>query len=554
MEKSSRAWNLEGNNLIFYNNVKKLASDVAAGTQSDTYRIIPGKDLISKTTYTASELGLDAVAVRSGNDLALTENAKKKITALFAPENWNDVMTAALLDMPYELYWYNRFNTGKCIYKTKWKATFTATSITINMSPSETNVEIWLPLIEDYGVKEGIGYYIYKADTEKTGAAAAAANEARTIVSRHASESDYDKLKSYLEEVCNLTDYDEDAANSSENLEAYQVYNSPWQLINVFDGDPNTKVVCAGYGKAYKFLCDISLFNSNWIECQTIYGEISRVMNGGTYNSGAHLWCTVRMNNGLNYIVDPTWYDGTSGYYTFLQGGSNGSNYCDVETYRKDRPSLYGTFRYAYNSTMTKTFSASELQIADNDYDPQADPQNDEPISISSARINNISSVTYTGSTVRPKGLLVQDDGHSLKEGVDYIISGGGVNVGRAVCTITGCGQYTGTRTVSFNIIPKGTSLSSLKRGSKRFTARWKKQTSKMKSKTITGYQIQYSTDSQFRSGNKTVTVKGAKKKSRTVKKLGKKRRYYVRIRTYLTVGSQTFYSSWSKTKSVKTK
>lgn len=554
MEKSSRAWNLEGKNLIFYNNVKQLASDVAAGTQSDTCRTIQGKDLISKNTFTASELGLDTLAVMSDNGLVLTEDAKEIIKVMFAPESWSDVMTAALLDMPYELYWYNRFNTQKCMYVIKWKATYTTKSITISMLPADTYVEIWLPLIEDYGIEDGSNYFIYKADTDKTGAAAAAAKEARAIVSRHASESDYDKLKSYLEEVCNLTDYDNDAASSSEDLEAYQVYNSPWQIINVFDGDPGTKVVCAGYGKAYKFLCDISSFSSNWIECQTIYGEISRVINGNTYDQGAHLWCTVRMNSGLNYIVDPTWYDGDAGYYTFLQGGSSDSNYCDVDTYRKDRPYSQSTFRYAYNSTMRKIFSASELQIADNDYDPQVDIHNDAPISISPARITNIGNVTYTGSTVRPKDMLVQVDGHTLKEGADYTVDGGGTNVGKATCTITGCGQYTGSVAVSFNVIPKGTSLSSLKRGSKRFTVRWKKQTAKMKSRAITGYQIQYSTDSQFRSGNKTVTVKGAKKKSRTVKKLGKKKRYYVRVRTYLTVGSQTFYSNWSSAKSVKTK
>lgn len=51
-----------------------------------------------------------------------------------------------------------------------------------------------------------------------------------------------------------------------------------------------------------------------------------------------------------------------------------------------------------------------------------------------------------------------------------------------------------------------------------------------------------------------TVTVKGYKKTSKTIKKLKAKKKYYVHVRTYKKVGTVKYYSSWSKTKSVKTK
>ena len=69
-----------------------------------------------------------------------------------------------------------------------------------------------------------------------------------------------------------------------------------------------------------------------------------------------------------------------------------------------------------------------------------------------------------------------------------------------------------------------------------------------------TGYQIQYSTSASFKSGNKTVTVKGASAVSKKIVKLGAGKTYYVRIRTYRTVGEKNYYSAWSAKKSVKTK
>ena len=77
----------------------------------------------------------------------------------------------------------------------------------------------------------------------------------------------------------------------------------------------------------------------------------------------------------------------------------------------------------------------------------------------------------------------------------------------------------------------------------------WKKQATQ-----TTGYQLQYSTDKNFKKGNKTVTVKGAKTTSKTISKLTKGKKYYVRVRTYKTVNKTNFYSGWSKSSSVTVK
>ena len=93
------------------------------------------------------------------------------------------------------------------------------------------------------------------------------------------------------------------------------------------------------------------------------------------------------------------------------------------------------------------------------------------------------------------------------------------------------------------------TAITKLTTGKRSFTATWKKQT-----KNTTGYQIQYSTNKNFKKGNKTVTVKSNKTVKKTVKNLKAKKTYYVRIRAYKTVNGKKYYSAWSKAKSVKTK
>ena len=107
---------------------------------------------------------------------------------------------------------------------------------------------------------------------------------------------------------------------------------------------------------------------------------------------------------------------------------------------------------------------------------------------------------------------------------------------------------------MTFKINPKGTSLKILTKASKAATIKWKKQASKMSTSRITGYQIQLATNSKFTKNKKTVTVKGYSKTSKKVTKLKGGKKYYVKIRTYKTVGGIKYYSPWSKVKTVTTK
>ena len=172
------------------------------------------------------------------------------------------------------------------------------------------------------------------------------------------------------------------------------------------------------------------------------------------------------------------------------------------------------------------------------------------PASIAKASVSGIKTKTYTGRALSQKPVLKLGK-KTLAEGTDYTVSyQNNKAVGKAVMVMKGKGNHTGAVRKTFIILPKKTSLQKLTAGTETFKATW----TKLKPAAASGYQIQYSLKKNFKSGKKTVTIKGYKNNTRIIKKLKVKKRYYVRIRTYKKVGKVTYYSGWSKTQSVRTK
>ena len=96
-------------------------------------------------------------------------------------------------------------------------------------------------------------------------------------------------------------------------------------------------------------------------------------------------------------------------------------------------------------------------------------------------------------------------------------------------------------KTTAFASAIATTAITSLKTKNKTITVKWKKKTG------ITGYQIQYSTNSKFKKNNKKIKIKNSKTVSKKITGLNPTQKYYVRIRTYK--GKK--YSSWSKKKCI---
>lgn len=161
-------------------------------------------------------------------------------------------------------------------------------------------------------------------------------------------------------------------------------------------------------------------------------------------------------------------------------------------------------------------------------------------------------SITYTGKALKPAVTVTDTKGKKIAASSYTVKYSNNKKIGTATITVTFKGNYAsyGSKKTTFKIVPKNTSVKKLTKGKKQIKVTWGAQ----KTQT-TGYQIQYATSKKFTSKTtKTITIKKNKTTSTTIKKLKAKKTYYVRIRTYKTVGKTKYVSAWSKVKTVKTK
>lgn len=154
---------------------------------------------------------------------------------------------------------------------------------------------------------------------------------------------------------------------------------------------------------------------------------------------------------------------------------------------------------------------------------------------------------TYTGKVRKPVPSLSYN-GQPLTVGEDFSCAyKNNRTMGTATVTVTGMGNFTGSRRFAFKILPRATAISKLTAGKGKVTVSWKKISG------VTGYQVAYSLKSDFSSQVKK-NVKGANKKSLTLKGLKSNKIYYFRIRTYRIVNGKYYCSPWSRAKKTRVK
>ena len=245
-------------------------------------------------------------------------------------DSWNQVVHALLVDLPYDFYWFDKTTSyGISGYYNAPKFSF--------------------PVAKAYAVSG-----TYTADTRKTSAASNAAANAKAIVDKYSGASDYSKLCGYFSTICDLVEYDHDAVDNNRD------YGDPWQIIYAFDGDPTTNIVCEGYSKAFKYLCDLSTFKNSSIDSALVTG-----MAGGR-----HMWNIVSIDD-VSYFVDVTNCDkGAPGYndsygypdYLFLKGVRN-PNATGFTAVGRNL-----TLKYTYDQETTEMYSSKFLTVSAKDY------------------------------------------------------------------------------------------------------------------------------------------------------------------------------------------
>ncbi|MCM1285090.1 MAG: PepSY domain-containing protein [Acetobacter sp.] len=152
----------------------------------------------------------------------------------------------------------------------------------------------------------------------------------------------------------------------------------------------------------------------------------------------------------------------------------------------------------------------------------------------------------YNGKAKKPSVTIKTDDGRSNISSSYYKVTyKNNTKPGKATATIKfNDKKYHGTFKKNFTIKPKKSSLTSIKKNGTNLTVKWKKDNN------VTGYQVQYSTNSNF-SSSKKVTVSKKSTTSKTIKGLKSNKKYYVRVRAYKTVNGKKFYGPYSAKKSI---
>ena len=328
---------LDSKSKSLYGALKEEILDVTNGSQSTTVFEIPSSQLSAdgvKTSWKSNEMG--GVAFDSNNVFNLFINQF----------DLNKTITALMHDMPYELFWFDK--TAGYLYTAR--ISNTGNEITINSfilkmrvtnTYKSTNYDSDNPSV----------------NTTKVSGEQTIRTNALSIVNKYQHLSDYQKLLAYKNEICDLVSYDHNATSQSYSAG----YGNPWQLINVFDNNSLTNVVCEGYSKAFQYLCDLTTFNSD-IRCYTITG----VMSGAT-GAGNHMWNIVTMGDQKSYIVDITNCDeGSVGFSEKLfLTGTSGSIASGYNFY------IGGNVNYTYDvesTSMWGTTSTSILKLSSSKY------------------------------------------------------------------------------------------------------------------------------------------------------------------------------------------
>lgn len=328
---------------------------IAAGESASATIVITDMPI----TYTQEDLG--HITIIEGD--ALSEAAGARIGELFGADVNHDALLSKLLaNMPYELYWFDKTNGMAISYGIEAdENTVTIPYIVVGFCVADAYRDTTKYLVDDEDkiVKDEDGNPVpdYTAvDTAKTGAARTAAAKAAEVVAANQDKGTYGKLVAYREYITKAVDYNFDVANT-----ANYPYGDPWQLIYVFDNDPDTNVVCEGYSKAFKYLCDLTWTGSDpEVACYLPTGT----MKGGT-GEGAHMWNIVSIG-GVNYLTDITNCDsGTTGApdQLFLCGaeGSVDASYAAATT--------NGTVTYVYDKETLALYD-KELDLSATKYSP----------------------------------------------------------------------------------------------------------------------------------------------------------------------------------------
>ena len=319
-----------------YNALRDFAVEVANGER--IYTTVSVSTGLESLTWTQSQLGCTLVSNGNITTSAYNAVARKVKSAV----NFDKIYHTLLAELPYELYWHDKTVGYTCNYKLSGNSSYM----------SVVEIEFSFTVSRDYISTVSSTKYAVSAPAIEY--AAATIPFAKSIVTKYSSLADEEKLFAYANEICSLVEYNHSATAAGTP------YGNPWQLAYVFDNNPNTNVVCEGYAKAFKLLCDLSVFKND-VKCYLVCGLFETASS-----SEGHMWNVVSIN-GANYLVDVTMLDGGSEARvndTFLLTGVSSDNNCShIVSWGKGTSVTTAT--YTYRESQYGIYSSGYLALSE---------------------------------------------------------------------------------------------------------------------------------------------------------------------------------------------
>jgi hypothetical protein len=192
----------------------------------------------------------------------------------------------------------------------------------------------------------------------------------------------------------------------------------------------------------------------------------------------------------------------------------------------------------SYTGRITKTFSIQKAQQSISCAKVFEKAYGSKPFTLKAKRKSGDGKLSYTTAD---KKII------SVTKGGKVAIKGTGIATVTVKAAATG--NYTAKSIkITIKAVPAKQAIKSMKllKGRK-IAVSWKKDT------RAAGYKIQWSSDKKFKRGVQSATIKKNKTSSKTVSKLAKGKRYYIRVRSYKPVKvngkTQILNSAWSNAK-----
>lgn len=196
---------------------------------------------------------------------------------------------------------------------------------------------------------------------------------------------------------------------------------------------------------------------------------------------------------------------------------------------------------YTYNQEKYKFSSVKGFKIKYKNVSANTKYKNVKKLSAKNASIVlSQYYYAYDGSKKKPDVIIRDEKGNLISQKYYSVTYKNNKNVGKAKAVVTLKGKYSGTLKKEFEIRPSAININKIVSKNTSISISWNPL-----KEQVSGYQLQYANDKQFKINKKTITISDEKSSSKEIANLSNKEGYFFRMRSYKVVDKKKIYSDW---------